>query len=211
MSARTENVLEAINQLPNMFPEIPEFPELPGDIATPDDVRELQDALTEILLLLFGLTPCPDDAPCTPGEPIHLFATPDDVQAVADDIADALNTLAEIQAALAPEISVQVVNTSSDSLGRYHRWLLTTTVEGQLVDASLVRVVAVTASGLVPASTEDVTLQAVPVSLGPGMLDVLLTVPSHLRNASAFQLDMFFDEGTAMAFGSALVTGNSRR
>jgi hypothetical protein len=178
--------------------------------------RLLQDSVFEILLLLFGLAPCPDEAPCTSGEPIKLFASPEDLQTIQDDVASALTKLMEIQDALeasgdGPEITVQPVNTSSDSLGRYHRWLLTTTNRGQLVDASLVRAVAVTASGLNPASVEDVTVQAVSVSLGTRMLDLSITVPTHLRNASAFQLDLFYDDGTVMAHGSALVTANARR
>lgn len=203
--AGLQNLLQAIGSI--------ELPPLPPDIASSDDVREAAEELQNILLILFGIAPCPPDAggACVPGETVRLFASPEAVAAVKADVELLLSKVMDIQtqveaSASMPEIDVQVAEVSQHYFSRLRRWVVTTTVNGKLVDADLVMVSAVKAWKHYPAVQHDVTGFSVPVHLGTGMQDVSVSLPHQLRKAKIFQLDFVFVEGDVTARGSALVT-----
>lgn len=186
--------------------------QFPPNVASADDVRQAQEDLMNVLLILFGLSPCPQDAggACTPGELVHLFASPESVASVQADVTLLLDKVMDIQAqvqasANMPEIKVQLADVTHDSSGSVRRWIVTTTVNGDLVDADLVMLSAVTVDKNDPAVHHDVTALSVPVPLATGMQDVSLQLPQSLKDASVFQLDFAFVDGDLTARGSALV------
>jgi len=168
-------VINAINQVLASIPEIPEFP---NDVASSDDVDQARQDLQDMLLILFGILPCPAEA-----GPLC-------------DSATFINDLA------AKEIKVQAVKVSG---GSSPSWLLTTTVDGKLVDVDLNKVLAVTVNP--STNVVDVTAIAVPVPLSLGLLEVSVSLPPKSRNAKAFQIDVSLDTDTSVQ-GSVLVGSN---
>lgn len=206
IAAGLDQVLMTLNNL-----------QIPTDVASSadvmriqDDVQSAKDDLQNILLILFGLGECPPDQPlCPPDGRLQLFATPESVQMVKDDVQSLLGKVMDIQDTLLattsmPEIEVQIAEVSHGDSGKARRWILTTTINGKLVDVDLVKSTAITVDKANPAITDDVTGYAVPVSLGPGLLDVSMTLPKSAKKARVFQFDVFFDDGEVMAHGSAL-------
>ena len=215
-SSETQNAIgtnhgQVLTRLQELMEALPDPTMLPENLATSNDVEHAREALQDILLILFGLVDCPPEAGglCPDGR-LALFATPESVQMVQDDVEELLSKIMDIQDALdgaagMPEVEVQVAEVTHDASGTSRRYILTTTVDGGLVDAILVKGTAVIANKTDPAMTEDVTGFAAATSLGPGMLDVTLALPHELKKATVVQLEVFFDDGDIMAHGIAQV------
>lgn len=160
-----QDILNAVNQVLQSINNI----NLPDDVAT-----------TELMLILFGILPCPAEA-----GPICDTAT------FIDDLAK-------------KEIKVQAVEVSG---GSSRRWLLTTTVDGELVDVELDRVLALTVNP--STNVNDVTNMAVPTPLSTGLLEVSVSLPGESRDAQAFQVDLVIIEDTVpVVQGSVLISSN---
>ena len=225
VNANHQEALAALQLLQQLVQALPDL----SGVATSedvqrvsDDVRQAQEDLQNILLILFGILPCPDGADgCPPGETLQLFATPESVEQVREDVQSLLTKVMDIQTTLEesarmPEIEVQVTRVGKESHGRSHRkivrFLMTTTINGKLADVSIVRALAISVWKRGPAVPQDVTVYTVPVSLGPGLVDVRVELPHGVGKAQAYQFDVFFDDGEVVAQGSALVpTGDGGR
>ncbi len=167
--------------LPTNFDQ--EFQSLEGSI---DRVRE---GIQEALFVLFGLFPCPPDAP--------------------QEFCDAIDQ---------GEVEVEVVNSShsrgkkqkSSSSGNdqksHSRWLIQTTLGGRPVDVTLSQLLAVTVRRTSPATVADITGQVVMAPVGPGLYDLVFSDPRGLKNVAAFSINVEHDKGTGIAHGSTFVS-----
>ena len=171
-----QNLLNAFNQLPgdhqSILNAINQVSQSLQDINLPNDV-----VATELMLILFGLAPCPPEA------------------GALCDTATFISDLAK------KEIKIQSVMVSG---GSSPRWLLTT-VDGELVDVDLDRVLAITTKPSTNAA--DVTDMATPVPLTVGLLEVSVSLPPHSKKAKVFQIDLDFSNDTdIVAQGSVLIS-----
>lgn len=168
--------------LKNQVLLLPTDIQIPSDLATRDDVSDASQQLTETLLILFGLFPCPPEAGplCDTAIFVQDLATQASVDMVKNElpsIQDKLDDILTAQGSASDgEVHVQAIEVSDQSSVEYRRWLLLTTQRGQLVDAELTRLLAIQASTWGPAFTEDLTFLADPVPMAPGMLDVTIPV-----------------------------------
>lgn len=176
--------------------------------ATGEDLQQLQDEITDILLILFGLAPCPPEAGplCDSATFVDDLATESSLQMAKDEIQEQLEllqeTLEEVPASV--ELEVEVIDISE---GNPHerQWLVKTTRDGTRVDAALTTLLLMRATnGGVPV-TDDVLAQANVTSIAVGVQEVFVDLSNpqnkELR-AVLFELSVY---GDSPATGSALV------
>jgi len=89
---RVGQVQNGVNQLTTMVQNIPGSQQLPTDLARTHDVKDAKDSLQQMLMILFGLAPCPPEAQglCDNAQLINDLAT----QVSVDEIRQALSALA---------------------------------------------------------------------------------------------------------------------
>lgn len=194
-----------------------------GNLATRDDVNNAKNSLNEILMIMLGFAPCPaDKAPpgfCDNfgnlkklgGDTTQILAGLNNLPSL-DGILIGLNNA--LQAKLAPlqnqidELQVTLDNMASQSLDvqaiqvdsgdpKKLRWLVKTTRDGVMVNASLTRLATVRGSTLANV-TPAVS------NLGTGLHDVTLGVTKDTEGI-AYLFEAALSAGGATIHGTALL------
>jgi len=98
-SSVINTINNALIQVLASIDEIPEFPNFPTDVASSEDVNQVREELQNILLILFGIFPCPPDAGalCDSATFISDLATKEDLTMVKDNLQVLLEKSREIK------------------------------------------------------------------------------------------------------------------
>lgn len=197
--ATSDDVRSAKDELKNAIQNL-DFPEMP-DIATKGDVRGSTEELRTMLLILFGLQPCPSQAGplCETAIFIQDLATQANVDEAFADLAEQLS-------AGEATVHVEVVEVADPPSPKTRRWIVKTTRDGALVNAELMRILAISTKGVAPATAADVTLLASAVPIGPGLLDLTLQGAAPNGEGVLYQLEFRYVGTDATVEGSALVS-----
>lgn len=234
-----DEVRTRVNLLPTEFPTFPDIPEIPSDIATSENVSSAKDDLSDILLILFGLMPCPAEAGplCDSAIFVQDLATQASLDGVGealallqdslDDVAsqssvDSISTrvtqlgtqLDTIEISLgglaADPLSVEVIEVPDPPSPKHRRWIVKTTQGGALVDASLSRILSIRSKKLLPALAEDVTFRASAMAIGPGLLDVTLETGAGNGETVVYQIEVQHAGGEGTTEASALLATGAK-
>ena len=196
-----------------------------SDLAKRSDI----DGLKEMLMILWGLGPCPlSPAECAQVKFIQGLASTSELNARADGILIGLNnalagvaTSASVSALSAKvgaledkidELQATVDNSAAASLDvravqvdsgdpKKLRWLVKTTRDGVLVNASLTRMATVRGYS----NMANVMDKATVSSLGTGMHDVVLSISKESPEGVAYLFEATLIIGPSDVVGSALV------
>ena len=194
-----------------------------GNLATKQDVQSARSELSEMLQILWGLKPCPlSPAECSQVKFIQNLATSSQVDGILIGLSSALaptnanvatvtakvealeGKLDELQATLdntaAASLDVRAVQVDSGDPKKL-RWLVKTTRDGVLVNASLTRMATVRGYS----NMANVMGNATVHSLGTGMHDVVLTISKDAPEGVAYLFEATLIIGPSDVVGSALV------
>jgi hypothetical protein len=225
------NIVPSLNQILQVVSQ-------PGSstAATPNDVNQAvnkaKSDLSDIILILFGISPCPPQAGpiCTTAKFIKDLSTQASVDLAnvkLDGILIGLNNaqggintlqgglssingkLDNLQATLgscseAGTIMVQAVDL--DAKDKQARWLVKTTQDGVLVNAVLSRLLVVRSSKSSASVLQDVTSMATATTLGNGVHDISLNVVKNVSDGNAYIFEVRRVDGSCTLLGTAMVT-----
>jgi hypothetical protein len=231
---------KVVNEIPGSLSQILSQLQQPGgntNAATRDDVNQAKQDLQEILLILFGLAPCPPEAGplCTTAKFISHLSTQASVDLVkqgVDGILIGLNRVETGVANAATQASVNALSSKVDALqgsvdgvastalvvvatqvdaasSKHARFIVRTTVDGQPVAATLSRVTAFL-TGSPAALAQNVTGNATVVPLGNGLHDVTIELVKGVSDGSAFLFEGSFGNNALSLQGSALVAASRK-
>ena len=201
---RLQGVQSSIGSLTQLVQNLPTT-QIPQNLATRDDVNRAKGDITEILLVLFGLAPCPDPQLCASATLIPDLATRAGVDAVKHEISllhDKLDALQNAGAGSALDVEVVEVE---ERESKRRRWLVRTSLDGSPAVAALTRLMAISTKKRAPSSASDVTSLARVTQVMPGLMDVSIHVSSPNLDDLSFQFDVSHTDGATTTTGSALV------
>ena len=217
VQAGLDEVRTRVNMLPTEFPPFPDIPEIPNDIATSEQLDSAKDDLSEMLLILFGLMPCPAEAGplCDSAIFVQELATQLSVDSISTRVTQLGAQLDTIEASLgglasAAPLSVEVIEVPDPPSPKHRRWIVKTTQGGALVDASLSRILSIRSKKLLPALAEDVTFRASAMAIGPGLLDVTLETDAGNGETIVYQIEVQHAGGDGTSEASALLATGAR-
>ena len=219
-----------VNSIPSTLQEI--LGKLSGgqnsNAATRSDVESARNDLQNIMLILWGLMPCPPEAGplCTMAKFIKDLSTQASVDLANGKLTDVLSGLTGISggvggvqtsinamqgkldalqaAANACSGSLRVETSQVSMNDKQRRWIVKTTRDGALVNAS-VSVVSVAAPKAGPASAQNVSGQATVASLGTGLHDVSLNVVKGVSDGAVYVFQASLAAGACTLQGSVMV------
>jgi hypothetical protein len=178
LGSNINNIGNQVSQLQSTLNAL----QFPQNLASQQDVSNAKNDIQTMMLILFGLAPCPSNA-----GPLCEQAT-------------FVSHLAKRQ------VDVQVLEVSNPSTAQSRRWLVRTSLHGAPVDADLTKLVAITTSTLDPAIVQDITTAATVLSIATGLKDVTIPVTPGSTNPHAYQFEVGIVGPPPLA-GSAMVTG----
>ena len=189
--------------------------------ATKNDLSSAAGQLQEMLLVLFGLAPCPPDAGalCTSGKVIKDLSTQASVDGVRDSVGDVLSRLSTIDTQLdgieaavnssaTPYLDVET--TDAEAAPKQRRWIVKTARDGVLANAQVFRLTAVLTSSKSPSAAQDVTYLARFTPLGTGLQEVTLELVKDVSEGSAYLFEVRQMVGASTISGSLLVDADKK-
>lgn len=182
---------------------------IPPDLARRGDVERSKDSITDLLMILIGLKPCPDPSLCAQATLLADLARQSSVTQLQQHIADLRAAVAELPTAFTvpDQLELQVIELDDDDSSHKRRWLVRTSIKGVPVNVELANLTAVSAKKRRTAVTTDVTPLATSAQLMPGLMEVRLDVQKPKLFELAFHFSVRHTTASAQVLQASSVVG----